>query len=633
MCLVLLAFILGFVPRTNFSTHTKIRLASVIGLGIILLTGLLVSAETHTRFQKIDGDSHIVKITSIIKENEEQIQTSAIVLGNPSLSRIKLSIDKEGASREFLSGDMLKVKGKVFMPDKMMIPGVFDYRQYLINEGFTGLLYVKSSASELIKRDKGLVHKVKKLIYWLRYDIRQAILNQLGLQREDSKAIINSLLLGDRSELEEGLEKQYATLGLLHVLAVSGMHVGLVFMLLMWLYKLVSSYKSRIPFFRMILIVCGIVILWGYALLSGSAPSVCRAAFMFSLIWIGKCLDKNYSVINSIFASAFFLCLIDPANLFRLSFQLSYAAVLGIVLLYPRLNRFYGSQFTWLNNVFKLINVSLAAQIATFPLLLYHFGYWSPLSLIINIPMAVLIPVYLYGGWIMIALLKSGIETFILSNLIDWLIDYQHQLMNFLSELGWVFYFPKPSFYEFVIFSIGILFLINFISGKSKKTIVTFSIILLVSLFFSRSISGLQNNKGYLHLVRLQEEVLLINSRDGIAKRLDSGKENLSAFKKGIINEVLRYNSGQGQVKIIESKPKEKRNLILKVNEREVFKTYLILFEDQNSDFLEERFINSVDAIILIGNKSLITEKENTGKEKRIKRLTLNEYHSLTLSK
>ncbi|QCK16314.1 ComEC/Rec2 family competence protein [Mangrovivirga cuniculi] len=631
--LVLLVFLIGFVPKFSFTTGVKIRLISLAGLGIIFLTGMFVSSETRTQLRKIEGDGHVVKIESITKENTAKIEASALVMSDPASSRIKLNIEKQAASNRFYSGDLLKVKGRVFMPDKMMIPGVFDYQQYLLNEGFTGLLYLKSHEVELIERREGLIYSIKNRIYSLRYDIRQAIQNELGLQREDSRAIINALSLGDRSELDDRLEKQYATLGLLHVLAVSGMHVGLVFMLLIWLYKLIASFKDKIPFFRLTLIIIGIFVLWSYALLSGSAPSVCRAAFMFTLIWVGKCLDKNYSVINSIFASAFFLCLFDPANLFRLSFQLSYAAVLGIVLLYPRLNSLYGSQFNWLNNIFKLINVSLAAQIATFPLMLYHFGYWSPLSLLINIPMAILIPLYLYGGWIMVILWKLNVKIDVLSGIVDWLISYQHRVMDSLSDLDWILYFPKPSVYEFGIFSIGILLLVNCIAEKSKKITTAISILLLTGLVFSRIIFGLQNNTNPLQLVRLQDEVLLINCKNGIADRLDSGKESLTGFKKGILDGLHRYNNGEGEIKIRDSKEDANKNLILNVNEEGTMKSYLILFNDQNDDFLKERFINSIDAIILIGNQSLISEKEITGKEKRIKRLTLSEYHSLTLSK
>lgn len=198
-------------------------------------------------------------------------------------------------------------------------------------------------------------------------------------------------MLGDKSLLEDDLKISYSKAGASHVLAVSGLHVGVVFLVLNFLFGLFIKGNQFAPrCFRSILII---FLLWGYAFLTGASPSVMRASLMFSFLQFGFLFQRPYYAYSSIIASAFILLLYNPHLLFDVGFQLSYTAVLSILFFYPRIaglgfvyrikacgyvpSRFRKPVGFVVNWSVDLSVVSLAAQIGTLPLVLYYFHQFS----------------------------------------------------------------------------------------------------------------------------------------------------------------------------------------------------------------------------------------------------------------
>jgi competence protein ComEC len=178
-------------------------------------------------------------------------------------------------------------------------------------------------------------------------------------------SVASAMVLGYKAELPEDVRETYAQTGASHVLAVSGLHVGLIYLIL-------SSIVGRLKW-RPARIVISLAGIWGFALVTGATPSVVRAATMFSFVLVGQQLRRPISVFNSLAASAFLLLLIQPLWLFHIGFQLSYSAVLGIVVFQPRWYQLWIPPNGWLDKIWTLITVSLAAQMATLPLTLFYF--------------------------------------------------------------------------------------------------------------------------------------------------------------------------------------------------------------------------------------------------------------------
>nr|WP_271711602.1 ComEC/Rec2 family competence protein [Marinigracilibium pacificum] len=620
-------FLFWILRYINLPLKPKISSISILGLALLLTIGIVVGEASKVEDVSYGSDECVFEVLSIPEVKNGRISVGARLINHEKEPQVLLNVEGDDAERLLLPGNILQVKTSVFMPERINLQGVFDYQGYLKNEGIQGVTY--TSVDKLILRatKNDLITRVKRCVYFVRCDIREILIQSIN--DYDSRSILEALILGDRSGIDNELSDQYARLGLLHVLAVSGMHVGFVFILLSGLLKLYLKYikKGVFP-----LLVFGILVLCSYAIISGGAPSVCRAAFMFSLIWIGSCLKKKYSVLNAVFASAFFLCLFDPSNIFRLSFQLSYAAVIGIILLYPVLRRIYRFSYKGLNIIADIVNVSLAAQIATFPLMIYHFGYWSPLSLLVNIPMAVLIPFYLYSGWVIVFLSFLFNSIPFLPGLLERIIFWQHQIMDTIFSSRFVFNFPRPDSLAILIFGIGIIFLINLLASGNKRAFRIVAISMFSFLIIQTLTKQYFNAEQKIKLVRLNDELFVLDSKMNIATHVSGSSMEVSDFERSLLNSVNRSSGGCGDIEIYKGKTNHKSTLLVSRNKNELYKYYLIN-EELDSGMLKDICKVNPDAVILsedhLQDSMLITAIE----EKRINILTLARFQSLTLTR
>ncbi|WP_346863856.1 ComEC/Rec2 family competence protein [uncultured Draconibacterium sp.] len=208
--------------------------------------------------------------------------------------------------------------------------------------------------------------------------------------RANETEILSALTLGYKQDLDPETKRIFSAAGAMHVLAVSGLHVGIIFMVYSFFFGFLRKRKTS----RFIFIVAGVLLLWTYAGLTGFSPSVMRAATMFSIVIIGTNLNRRANIYNSLAASALILLLINPNYLFEVGFQLSYSAVFGIVFLQPKLEKLLLVNNKILKFIWSLFCVSLAAQITTFPLTVFYFNqfptfFW--LSNIVIIPAVTLL--------------------------------------------------------------------------------------------------------------------------------------------------------------------------------------------------------------------------------------------------
>ncbi|NNE54598.1 MAG: ComEC/Rec2 family competence protein, partial [Flavobacteriales bacterium] len=193
--------------------------------------------------------------------------------------------------------------------------------------------------------------------------------------------VVAALTLGDKSQLDKDTRNAFAMAGAMHVLAVSGLHVGILFMVIQKLLKPLSRLKNGSWFKTVILIAT----LWFYATLTGLSPSVLRTSTMFTFIALASHGGRQSNIYNTLAASAFLLLAIDPHLLFNVGFQLSYCAVIGIIWLQPVIYRVWFIKHKVGNWLWQLTSVSLAAQIATFPLGIFYFEQFPNLFLLTNI--------------------------------------------------------------------------------------------------------------------------------------------------------------------------------------------------------------------------------------------------------
>lgn len=385
-----------------------------------------------------------------------------------------LYIDKDSLSASLEEGDILLCQTTFpsYKPTKN--PETFDYNKYLFRQSITSTAYIPSHKWKRVGKDTTfsvitLAHKCRT--YLINTYKKQGIKNQ-------NLAVLSALTLGDKQQLDVDTKIAYSASGAMHILAVSGLHVGIIYAILyLLLFPLRRQKKHTFLSFIITLLA-----LWSYAFITGLAPSVLRATIMFSVILIGQTLNRKSYIYNTIALSAFFLLIHNPFHLYHVGFQLSYSAVFAIVFLQPKLYKLIYIKYKVLDYIWSLLTVSFAAQIGTFIWSLLYFHQFSTYFLFTNlgvIPMAYIILhtaalfflisfVPIIASWIAwllnmeISLLNSfvhGIESLPMSTLHTYIDSYQ-ALLLFIALLGILFAVTLSDYKQYIIISLSTLSLI-----------------------------------------------------------------------------------------------------------------------------------------------------------------------------
>ena len=311
-------------------------------------------------------------------------------------------------------------------------PAGFNYARYMAFQQIFQQCYLKKSDWIFIQNTGG--NPVKKALF----DTRDFVIKVIDryIPGENESALAKALLIGYRVDLDKDLVQAYSNAGVVHLIAISGLHLALIYGLLLWVTLRIPLLKKE-KISRIIVILLS---LWFFAFLTGASPSVLRAAVMFSFISIGSIFQKRSSVYNSLCASAFFLLCFDPYLLWNVGFQLSYLAVVGIVALQKSIYNWLYFKNKILDYTWKLASVSIAAQVFTIPLCFYYFHQLPLLFLIANIIVIPLATIALWGCIALIMVSSLGILPFYFGKLVGiflYAMNYSVRSVNALPFLLW----------------------------------------------------------------------------------------------------------------------------------------------------------------------------------------------------
>lgn len=292
--------------------------------------------------------------------------------------KILLYFRKSSFDTPFSYGDRLIVNGSPQELKPPMNPGEFNYKQFL---GFRNIYHQDfvNNRSDVVITGSYPPNLIYESAYRIRESAREILDRHLAEARQ--RAVAYALLLGVRDTLDNELTHAYAAAGAMHVLAVSGLHVGIIYgLILLLLRPLTKTTKGK-----WILAISSVVVLWVYAVITGLSPSVLRAVTMFSFIALARPLQHRTNIYNILAVSAFVLLAFDPFLIMSVGFQLSYMAVLGIVYLYPLLYYSWDAPGVPGDKVWQLTCVSIAAQAGTFVLGLLYFHQFPVYFLVSNL--------------------------------------------------------------------------------------------------------------------------------------------------------------------------------------------------------------------------------------------------------
>ncbi len=322
----------------------------------------------------VDSPQRKIKSIKVIAE------ISAICIDNEWFSFSKkamLFIGHRQGINSITYGDKLLLRTNLNIIPTAQNPGEFNYKNYLLYRQVALQAFVSEKNYLLLEQNTG------NIILRFANECRSklvAILEQSGLTNQEL-AVASALIIGERTQLDSNLIQAYSASGATHILSVSGLHVGIVYLVLHQLLLILFRFKSA----KIINSVIIITVLWFYALLTGLSPSVLRAATMFSFIVLGQTFKRNTNIYNTLAASAILLLVINPSLIMDVGFQLSYLAVLGIVFLYPKFYDLWIPANYLLDKIWSITCVSMAAQIATLPLTCYYFHQFPNYFLLSNL--------------------------------------------------------------------------------------------------------------------------------------------------------------------------------------------------------------------------------------------------------
>ena len=324
-------------------------------------------------------------------------------------------------------GDQILLKGSPRLVDGPSNPLAFDYQNYLARQNIFYQHFVEKR--DIIKYGASNTRNIFYYAIQVRKMVRDIIQGAITGSRE--RSIVLSLLIGEKHGLGPQVKKLYSDVGAMHVLAVSGLHVGIVYLLFSIMLGSLKNHKNG----KWVFLAICLLALWFYALLTGLSTSVLRAVVMFTFILLGDTLGRGANTYNNIAMAAFVLLLFDPFYLFQVGFQLSFVAVTGIVYLQPKISSWFHFSNVILNKVWGLTAVSLAAQLATFPISVYYFHqfpayFW--LTNLLVIPSATLI---IFFGVFVICLGFLGVSVAFFSMLLEKLVFFTNEALALINTL------------------------------------------------------------------------------------------------------------------------------------------------------------------------------------------------------
>ncbi len=405
------------------------------GLGIGLLGFWRMAAtlpgNRPLHFQNVPNPTQIqVRILEPLRQNDFSKNYVGAVVNmdeRPAEGKLLLRFEQDDTTR-LLPGQQLltTLLPKALSPP--LNPGQFDYRAYLEQQDIHGQLKLPPDSYMLLP---GVKRNATGLLQQWRHRLLRN-LEATGLSPEQL-GVAKALLLGDRRQIDPALYGDYRKAGALHLLAVSGLHVGILAAFVFGL----LSFLRRIPGGRTLRLIMGTVLLWGYAGMAGFSPSVVRAVILYSVVAYALFRERPGQTLHFLaIAWIFMLSVLNPKWLFQAGFQLSFAAVSGIVVFFPTLYRLWPWRRTPLSYIGKLLAVSMAAQAATLPLTLFYFHQFPGLFLISNLLLLPGIGLVLSLGFLCLLLQTLNLLPAFLITAYDTILGGMNQGVGWIARRG-----------------------------------------------------------------------------------------------------------------------------------------------------------------------------------------------------
>ena len=489
---------------SNSMFFKKISSEVLLMLALILMGGALVQSKNQfnhknhfinsSKYFKTNHD-FLIKLNDPIKIKKEKVTVTAEIVGYiknrlqyPLTGKVLVHLALDSNSNKLLPGDFIEVNSRLNSIHSLGNPNEFDYSKYLKNKQIVAQFFLTSNTRWNKYKSSFPLNRYSTIIRNRCLDI----FKRSGLQ-SNNLFIASALTFGYKNDLNTFVKNIFSRTGAMHVLAVSGLHVGIIFLIvnsIISLLKIPFRYDWLGHFFILLII-------WSYALITGLSPSILRATTMMSFFIIARVFNKHTSIYNVLFSSVFFLLFVNPFLIIDVGFQLSILAVFGILFFYPKIYNLINVKHYILKKIWAISSVSLAAQLTTFPISIFYFHQFPNLFLLSNIFVIPLVFILLIVGLFTIVLSFNNSILILWGKLFSFLLSV---LMSFLTTIESISFSTTKGLFisaeETLLAYLAILFMVLYHKKRYFFLKITcFSIVFLLICLDIKEDYTIQNQK------------------------------------------------------------------------------------------------------------------------------------------
>ncbi len=372
-------------------------------------------------------------IATVLSDNESEtmqhliVEISNINIDNNQLDikPFKCKVSTPSSFPDFQPGDIIKFSSKL-NDISQDINAIYqtDYNSQLKRQGIIASTFVEVENISFIEKDNSFIWKIRRLRPHLSKTIFYSSLN------ENTAEFVNTILTGDGTYLAPETRLNYNGSGLAHILALSGLHIGVLMVIIsIILFPLYIYRKNKSRY------IITIILLWGYAILTGLSPSVTRAVIMATVFMIGMIIQRRHNPMNALCFAALLILFFNPYNLYSISFQLSFVAVASILIFTQKINPINRKSHPFIYYISTIATVSISATIGTCMIVVYYFHTFPTYFLIGNIAVTLLLPLLMFGSIILILFQLIGFTPMFLCRSIDYIYNCIENIASGITSL------------------------------------------------------------------------------------------------------------------------------------------------------------------------------------------------------
>ncbi|MGG7035634.1 MAG: ComEC/Rec2 family competence protein [Flavobacterium sp.] len=484
-----------FIQKLHFGIFTYL-LSFSIGISTIIIHNPVYSKSNYIHFFESETQKHILEITVREKLKPTVFYRKYIGIitktdGKISDGKILLNLKKSDFEEPLIIGNKLIFHGNILKNSIPKNPDQFDYGKYLTEKGILAQV-------NLNNKNTVITSEIEKNIWYYSAAIREKIIGNLEKNnfRKEELNIVNALLLGQQQEIEKEILHDYQFAGAIHILSVSGLHIGFIVVFLNFILQRVPKNKTG----NTIRFLTIFFFLWIFAIIAGLSPSVVRSVTMFSFLALGMFLKRETNIFHTLLISLLFILLITPSFLFDVGFQLSYTALFFILWIQPWLSKLWNPKNRIIKYFWDIITVSFAAQIGTFPLSIYYFHQFPGLFFVTNL---VILPalgiIMALGAGVMILAIFNFVPA-ILTQTLQWSIYVLNRIINYIASFEEFVFQEIPSNKSILIITYLLIFSLFIWLQKPnfKKLILTLSLIIALQTAYFLTINTEKNQSEWI---------------------------------------------------------------------------------------------------------------------------------------